>query len=329
VAVGLLASASLVGQTQTSATPVKNVKKTVTPRAWTASRTPDGQPDLQGNWANNGATPLERPAVLAGRALLTDEEVIELKQRAARIFSNPDSDFAGGDNAFLALLANPDLYKNPAATESAFGMVEREIDNRTSLIVAPPNGKIPFTPEGLRRQAAYLTARATPAPADPEDLPNDLRCITFGVPRLGAGYNSYYQIVQTPGYVVLSGEVIHEARIIPLDGRPHLPSSVRLWNGDSRGRWEGDMLVVDTTNFSSKSYFMSSSENLHLVERFTRSAEDTINYEVTVSDPGVWTAPWTAVIHLKQTKDQIYEYACHEGNYYIMMDMLAGAKVGR
>jgi len=156
------------------------------------------------------------------------------------------------------------------------------------------------------------------------------RCITWGVPRLGgnsgAGPYSYYQILQTPGYLVLTMETNHDARIIPLDGRPHLPQSLRQWHGDSRGRWEGNTLVVETTNFSPKSNFMGSAENLHLVERFTRVAPDTINYEITLNDPATWTKSWTAVIRLKQTQDKIYEFACHEGSYDVMVGILAGAR---
>jgi hypothetical protein len=318
-----LAPVPVAGQAGTAST---KEKKPATTKPWTPPRTADGQPDFQGIWKNNDATPLERPRALEGRPLLTDGEVTELKKRAARFRQN-DSDAAVGDNLFLAALANVEQYKNPSATGGAGG-VERDFDNRTSLIVEPPDGKIPFTPEGRRKQAAAAAAREHPAPAGPEDLPNDLRCLTFGVPRLGgnaAGYNSYYQIVQTHGSVVLFGEVIHDARVIPLDGRPHLPSSVRQWQGDSRGRWDGNTLVVDTTNFSPKSYFLGSTENLHLVERFTRVAENAIDYEVTVSDPGVWTQPWTAVIHLKQAEDRMFEYACHEGNNQTMTDMLSGA----
>lgn len=209
-------------------------------------------------------------------------------------------------------------------------MVEREFDNRPSLIVDPPDGKIPpLTPAAQRRQAAAAAAAQHP-PAGPEDLSNAVRCITFGVPRLGgnfgAGPYSYYQIMQTPRYVVLLMEVIHEARIIPLDGRPHLPQSIRQWNGDSRGRWEGKTLVVDTTNFSPKSNFMGSAENLHLVERFTRVAPGTMNYEITLDDPTTWTKPWTAMIRLKQTRDEIYEFACHEGNPLLMLGILAAAR---
>ena len=214
-------------------------------RVWTPPLTPDGQPDLQGVWLSNSATPLERPKELAGRQFLTDAEVAELKKRADRLFSGADSDYAAGDSPFLAALANSKVYKNPiGATGGAGEMIDREFDRRTSLIVDPPDGRIPpLTPEGQRRQAAAIARSLlqlhAPPPAGPEDLSNYLRCITYGVPRLGgnfgAGHYSYYQIAQTPGYVMLFMEAIHDARIIPLDGRPHLPPSVRTWNGDSRG----------------------------------------------------------------------------------------------
>jgi len=298
---------------------------------WTAPRTPDGQPDLQGVWLSNGATPLERPKALEGRQFLTDAEVAELKKRAARLFKQGNSDYAAGDNAFLAAYANVDQYKNPnISTGGAEDMVDREFDNRTSLIVDPPDGKLPpLTPAGLRRVAAADAATKRP-PAGPEDFTNFIRCITFGTPRVGgnfgAGPYSYYQIFQTAGYVVLFTEMIHEARIIPLDGRPHIPQSIRQWSGDSRGRWEGKTLVVDTTNFSTKNYYMGSAENLHLVERFTRVSADRLDYTVTIDDPTTWTKPWTAVVRLKATKDAIYEFACHEGNYVSMVGMLSGTK---
>lgn len=281
--------------------------------------TQDGQPDLQGTWLSRSATPLERPKALEGRQYLTDAEVAELKKRADRIFSNEQNDYASGDRPFLAALANVDQFKI-GATATAVEMIEREFDSRTSLIVDPADGRIPpLTTGGQRRLAGGLAKAAVDhPPGAPEDLANDLRCITFGVPRLGGNYGagpySYYQIAQTPGYVVLFMEVIHDARIIPLDGRPHLPESVRTWNGNSRGRWEGQTLVVDTTNFSPKSFFLGSAENLHLVERFTRVAPDEIRYEITLDDPTTWTKPWTAMLRLKQTQERIYEYACHEGN---------------
>ena len=289
-------------------------------------------PDLQGVWVSNSATPLERPKELAGKPFLTDAEVTELKKRAERIFQSGNSDFASGDNAFLAALANVEHYQNPAGHSSGGSeqMIQREFDNRTSLIVNPPDGKIPpLTPEGRRRQAAADAAARRPV-AGLEDISNVNRCITFGVPRVGgnfgAGPYSYYQILQTPEYVVFFTEMVHEARIIPLDGRPHLPSGIRQWTGDSRGHWEGKTLVVDTTNFSPRSNFMGSAENLHLVERFTRAAPDTLNYEVTVDDPTVWTKPWTAVLRLKQTQDAIFEFACHEGNYDVIAGILGAGR---
>jgi hypothetical protein len=289
-----------------------------------------GQADLQGVWLSNSATPLERPKGLEGKPFLTDAEVTELKKRAARLFKEGNSDFASGDNAFLAAYANVKQYKNPnISTGGAEDMVDREFDNRTSLIVDPPDGKLPaLTPAAQRRQAEAAEAAKRPT-TRPEDLTNFIRCITFGVPRVGgnfgAGPYSYYQIFQTAGYVVLFTEMIHEARIIPLDGRPHLPQNIRQWSGDSRGRWDGKTLVVDTTNFSTKSNFMGSAENLHLVERFTRVAPNRVDYAVTIDDPTTWTKPWTAVIRLKQTQENIYEFACHEGNYVSMVGMLSGA----
>lgn len=300
------------------------------PPAWTVTRTPDGQPDLQGTWLNNSITPLERPKALEGKSTLTDEEVAELKKRSAEIFDpSRDSDFAGGDNVFLALLANAERYRNPNSTGTSAEMVERTWDNRTSLIVDPPDGRIPvLTPDGQSRRAAAAALARRP-PAGPEEISNANRCITFGMPRLGgnsASYNSYYQFVQTVAYVVIVGEVIHEARVIPIDGRPHLPQSVRLWHGDPRGRWEANTLVVETTNFSPKSDFMGSAEHLHLLERFTPVAPDVIEYHITLTDPTTWTKPWTAVIRLRRTQDQMFEYACHEGNHVIMEGMLLGAR---
>jgi hypothetical protein len=302
-------------------------------KTWTVPLTPDGQPDLQGVWVSNGATPLERPKELEGKQFLTDAEVAALKERARRIFQDGSSDYAAGDNAFLAALGNLDQYKNPnpgGTTGSSLEMIEREFDNRTSLIMDPPDGRIPpLTPAAARKRAAAAAAAQVP-PAGPEDLNNAVRCITFGVPKLGgnfgAGPYSYYRIVQASGYVALFMETIHDARIIPLDGRPHLPQTIRAWNGDSRGRWEGKTLVVDTTNFSAKSNFMGSAENLHLVERFTRTSPDTIDYQITIDDPTTWTKPWTAVVRLKQTQEEIYEFACHEGNLELMKGILSAAR---
>jgi hypothetical protein len=302
--------------------------------AWTPPFGPDGHPDLQGVWLNNSATPLERPKALEGRQSLTDKEVAELRRRADRLFKNTNADFAAGDAVFLAALADIDTFKSATATGTTFEMIEREFDNRTSLIVDPPDGRIPsLTAEAQQRKVATNAMRRRP-PEGPEDLNHVERCLTYGVPRLsgtntGAGPLGYYEIVQTPSYIVLFLEAVHEARIINLDGRPHLPPSVRQWEGDSRGRWEGKTLVVDTTNFSARSDFMGSSDQLHLVERFTRVALDRIDYQITVDDPTTWTKPWTAVIQLKQSAARLYEYACHEGNYEILRGIFAGARANK
>src|SRR2546430_12930592 len=211
---------------------------------------------------------------------------------------------------------------------------DREIDNRTSLIVDPPDGKLPFmTPAGRQRKlaadAAAFAGNSSSLPSGPEDLSNFIRCLAYGAPRIGgaaASYHNYYQIVQTPGYVMFLSEAMHDARIIPLDGRPHLPQTIRRWLGDSRGRWEGSTLIVETTNYSPKSSLLGSAENLHVVERFTRSAFDRISYEITLTDLTTWATPWTAMVRLKRTDDKMYEDACHEGNQLVMVGILAGAR---
>ena len=295
---------------------------------WTVPRTADGRPDLQGVWLSKTATPLERPKALEGRSLLTDDEVAELRARARRLFADGTADFAAGDAVFLAALTNPDRFKSPTSTHNSEDMIEREFDRHTSLIVDPPDGRIPPTTADLqrRRESAATAARRE----HPEDFDNALRCIAWGVPRLGGRYGAgdlgYYQIVQTPGYVLLFMETGHEARIIPLDGRPHLPASVRFWSGDSRGRWDGQTLVIETTNFSPKSNYLGSAAGLHLVERLTRVAADTIRYEMTLSDPTTWTRAWTAEMPLKQSAEKLYEAACHEGNFHIMTGMLSAAR---
>ncbi len=299
--------------------------------AWTPTLTADGHPDLQGVWLNNSATPLERPKALEGKQTLTDEEVSELRRRADRLFRNTNADFPAGDAVFLAALANIERFTSTTATGTTSEMIEREFDNRTSLIVDPPDGRIPaLTPEGQQRRTAAAERRRRPAEG-PEDLTHVERCLTYGVPRLsatntGAGPLGYYEIVQTPSYVVLFLEAVHEARIISLDGRAHLPASVQLWEGDSRGRWEKQTLVIDTTNFSPRSDFLGSSDHLHLAERLTRVAADRIEYQITVDDPTTWTRPWTAVIRLKRSDAHLYEYACHEGNFEIVHDMLSAAR---
>jgi hypothetical protein len=295
---------------------------------WKAPRTPDGQPDLQGVWLSRSATPLERPKALEGRTLLTDAEVAQLQARASSLFKDGNSDFAAGDAVFLAALGTVDRFKSPTSTHNSEDMIEREFDRHTSLIVDPADGRIPAsTSDALkRREAAAAAARREHV----EDFDSALRCIAYGVPRLGGRYGAgdygYYQIVQTPGYVLLFMETGHEARIIPLTGRPHASDGMRFWSGDSRGRWEGETLVVETTNFSAKNNFMGSAAGLRLTERFTRVASDAIRYEMTMNDPATWARPWTAEMPLKQSDQRLYEWACHEGNYHIMTGMLSAAR---
>jgi hypothetical protein len=294
-------------------------------------RTPDGHPDLQGNWLNNAATPFERPKEVGGRASLSDAEVVEFNRRAQKIFSNPKSDAAGTDAYFMAAFNNLEVYRSGGATDSAERVTELVIDNRTSIITDPPDGRLPaLTEAGQRRRAAYGRSRSGGGfmPSGPDQVAPSDRCITYAVPRVNgiysAGLHGYYQIVQTRDQLVLFSENIHEARIIPLDGSPHLPESVRDWSGDSRGRWDGDTLVVDTTNFRPQLHPLGISERFHLTERFTRIAADEIRYEMTFDDPETWTKPWTAMIRLKHTDDRIFETACHEGNDRIMQTILGG-----
>jgi hypothetical protein len=299
-------------------------------RAWVVERTADGHPDFQGVWANNTVTPLQRPKQWENKERLTDAEVADLQKFAAQITEN-DGDAQFGDgfiNAVLNQQAKPGSYDPGTGNYNQFWVVERDWhDRRTSIVTNPRDGRIPpMTPEAQKRRAAEIAHRREHAFEDPEVFPPGERCVNFGLPRLQSGYNSYLQIVQSPGYVTIMNEMAHDARIIPLDGRPHLDKSIRLWNGDSRGHWEGDALVIDTTNFSTKSEFMGSHENLHLTERLTRGGADILNYEFTVDDPTTWTAPWTGMIPLKAKNENIYEYACHEGNEAIP-DMLRGHRM--
>jgi hypothetical protein len=297
---------------------------------WKLSRTANGQPDLQGVWANNNATPLERPKELGGRALLTDQEVAALRKKADELF-NGQSDAAFGDQVFVSVLAN--VSGNKSGFKSTDGQtgdyssvwtVERDWDNRTSLITNPADGRLPsMTSRAQQMQLAANTNRDRNA--GPEDRSLSERCITFGSPRLGAGYNSYFQIVQSATAAAIVMETIHDTRLIPLDGRPHLPANVQTWLGDSRGHWEGDTLVIDTTNYKPGAFMNVSTDKLHIVERYTRTGENSLKWEITVDDPGAWTKPWTAMIPLRQSRDAIFEYACQEGNYGLE-GILAGAR---
>ena len=239
---------------------------------WTLPRTPDGQPDLQGVWANNNATPLERPPEWAGKERLTDEELAEL--RAAAALAVDDGDALFGDQLVLAAIERTKAtsYDPTTGNYNQFWIVERDFNDRTSLVVDPPDGRIPALTASARDRQAMLRAHRRDHPADSyTDRPLSERCVTYGVPRLGAGYNSYYQIFQSPDHVVVYHEMNHDARVIPIDGTPPLDDDVRLWHGDSRGYWEGDTLVVETANYSSQATFRGlSSEHLRVTERFTR-----------------------------------------------------------
>jgi hypothetical protein len=270
----------------------------------TASRTADGHPDLNGVWFFGTLTPLQRPDNLAGRTHLTDEEIAAIEERA------------GNRRETFGLFPDNSKYS---------------FDKRTSLVVDPPDGKVPpMTPAGAKRQADLDAARR--AAENPEDLPVYERCIlgfNAGPPIIPGGYNQYIQLFQTPDYVVIHNEMVHNDRIVPLDGRPHLPAHLRQWNGSSRARWEGDTLVVTSTNFRSEGtgtlmldgnrarpgIGWSPDENLTLIERFKPVDGDKLIYEFTITDPTVWTKPWTAALPMTRSDQRSFEYACHEGNH--------------
>ena len=286
-----------------------------------------GQPDLEGVWTNDSITPLQRPAAWAGKTSLTDAEVEQLKKASAKLEEGGDALF--GDELIIDALEGKQQsasHDTETGNYNGFWLPNRDIDNRTSLIIDPPDGRIPpETPAAQARRAAAIEQRRLHPADGPENRGLSERCLTFGVPRFQAAYSSVYRIVQSPTHVVFLMETIHEARVIPMDGRPHVSDSIKQWMGDSRGHWEGDTLVVDTTNFSPKTAFMGVSNDLHLVERFTRVSANTLQYDATMSDPGTWTRPWTARILFKQTTQPLLEYACHEGNYGLF-GILSGAR---
>jgi hypothetical protein len=286
----------------------------------TIPRTPDGKPDLQGTWSTSTLTPLERPAELADKPVLTEQEA---KDYEARLLRDLNRDRRDGTAA-----ADVGRAYNEFWFERGSNVVQ---SRRTSLIVDPPDGKIPaLTPEAQKRQSALDDYRKQHPADGPEDVNLASRCIlwgTAGPPMVPANYNNNYQIVQTKGYVSILVEMIHDLRIIPTDGRPHLPPNVRQWMGDPRGRWEGDTLVVETTNFTNQTNFRGAGENMRLIERFTRTDADTIIYEFTVNDPESFTKPWTVQIPMKKTTETLFEYACHEGNF-AMEGILRGARAG-
>ncbi len=295
------------------------------PAAQSPARTAWGDPDLQGVYTFATITPLQRPDDVAGRALLTAEEAASFEERTAleRVDRPPRPGDTGTYNRFWV-----DYGTRVVGTR------------RTSLIVDPPDGRLPpLAPAAQARNAARRAAGPQP-PAGHEDLSITDRCImgfNAGPPFVPSAYNNTVQLFQTPGHVVILNEMIHDARIVPLDGRPHLDDGLRQWLGDSRGRWEGATLVVETTNFTS-GRDMTRGVNIwryvdprgavatsRLVERFTRVDDGTLSYEFTIDDPGTWTSPWTATFPLTDIDGELFEYACHEGNYSAA-NILAGAR---
>ncbi len=266
-------------------------------------RTRDGRPDLQGVWTNATYTPLERPASLSGKPSLTDEEAAAYEQQRLDEENGQPADDVHYDNVIWLREKLPKALSN----------------RRTSIVIDPPDGRLPpMTPEARQRAAARADDRKKADPSDVNNRTLTERCIIWphvGPPMLPAGYNSNLQIVQTPGYVMIVQEMIHDVRVIPLDGRPHLAARIRQWMGDSRGRWDGDTLVVETTNFTDRTNFRGSTSALRVVERFTRLDADTIRYQFTVDDPTTWARPWTGEIDMRRFPDRLFEYACHEGNH--------------
>jgi hypothetical protein len=303
-------------------------KAAETAKKWSPPHTPWGDPDLQGIWNNATITPIERPKELGKKEFLTNDQAADLEEREAQ--SRVDSPPKKGD---------PGTY-NQFWFERGTKVVATK---RTSLIVDTPDGRLPtLTPDGQRRDQVRFSRLGPDAvgssgngPFDSwEDMSVVTRCITRGLPNamIPGAYNNNLQIVQSPGFVALFSEMMHETRIIPLDGRSHIDAGVHQWMGDSRGHWEGNTLVVDVTNFRDSDvtgfgvpYRFSETSHLHLVERFTRVDNDTIDYEVTVDDPTTFTRPWTASIPMVESEGPIFEYACHEANYSIV-DILRASR---
>ena len=294
-----------------------------TKRDWTSPRTAWGDPDLQGTWTNETITPFERPVSMADKPVLTEVEARAIEVQSAEQRARADGPARPGDVGSY----------NQAWFDSGTRVVSTR---QSSLVVDPPNGRVPLTPDAERlwKENAAHNADA-PELMSPWD-----RCITRGIPGgfFPAGYNNAYQIIQFPGYVVIHYEMIHAARIIPTGGRAHLPSHLRFWDGDSVGRWEGDTLVVDVAGFNGKGWIATNaaagrirgivqSDAAHLVERFTRVSANTIHYEVTIEDPKMYARPWKVSIPLERDDIyQIFEYACHEGNHAVG-NVLRGARM--
>ena len=280
--------------------------------------TPDGQPDLQGVWNFSTATPMERPEDLAGKTTLTPEEAAAWEQQLAATREANESEREDA----------PPGAKLGYSVRVWFEHGHTLTEQRTSLVVDPPDGRIPAVrPEVAARAELRRILRGRHAHG-PEDRGSSERCLlgfNSGPPMTPSAYNNNVQIFQTADHVVILNEMVHNARIVPLDGRPHLPAQLRQWTGDSRASWDGDTLVVETRNFLGETSLRGSSANLSLIERFRRADAETLLYEFTVIDPTSWTRPWTAQVEMTRTDEPLYEYACHEGNYS-MASSLSGAR---
>ncbi|HTS47267.1 MAG TPA: hypothetical protein VMH05_04950 [Bryobacteraceae bacterium] len=295
-----------------------------------APRTADGHPDFQGFWENNIATPLERPKEIANRPTLTDAEVAKMRQKANEMFTGK-SDAVFFDGFYPAVLDNvlglKQGFKSADGGTGDYGSEwndTRVWENRTSLITDPPDGRIPaLTPRAVKARAA--AREEFQRTSSVKDRPLGERCITYGSPQLTAGYQSYYQIVETPGAVMILTEMFHDVRVVRMNSRTHPPDSVQGWLGDSIGHWEGDTLVVDTTNYRPRAFQSISSAKLHIIERFTRQDAEVLRYQITVDDPDTYARPWTLMVPLQRSSKPVYEYACHEGNY-AEAAILAGAR---
>ncbi len=300
-AVALVAAA---GQSTTpAAARAKPLKKTAVPRM------PDGRPDLQGTWDFAQLTPFERPSEFAGKASITDQEAEEFAQQRLET-SNKDRRDGG---------AGVDLER---AYNDFWWDYGTRVAKQPSLVVDPPDGRLPETTAAAKARAARRAGFD-----DPEERPLAERCIigfNSGPPMVPSAYNNNMQLVQTRDHVLIFNEMIHSARVVDTTRRAHHPSSLRFLTGDSIGRWEGDTLIVDTTNFLKEPGFRGASANMHLVERFTRVDGETLRYDFTVEDPATWTKPWSASIPMARTDDQMFEYACHEANYSLEGVMKGG-----
>jgi len=328
----LLSPAPAAGQTPNAAAKPEPAEKTApaaktTPNAktWTRPRTADGRPDLNGVWNNGSLTPLQRPTQLSGKQQFSPEEAAAFEK--ARLNEINRDRRSGDKQADLDGAYNEFWFDRGTKVSRT---------KRTSLIVDPPDGRVPPMTRDAQAKYERIQAKLDQHGSDgPEDRPLPDRCLMFsqvGPPMLPGNYNDNYQIVQSPKAVTILDEMGGIARVIPLDGRPHLPANLRQWTGDPRGHWEGDTLVVDSTNFrfTDRSRFGvvydgMTDGNLHVIERFTRTDPDTLLYRATVDDPSVYTKPWTVEIAMNKTKDHVFEYACHEGNYG-MVGILSGAR---